>query len=44
MNLYRDNVETVMQETQQIYELSENMISISGWKNGELIKSDKKIK
>lgn len=30
MNLYRDNVETVMQETQQIYELSENMISISG--------------
>ena len=30
MNLYRDNVETVMQETRQIYELSENMISISG--------------
>lgn len=30
MNLYRDNVETVMQGTQQIYELSENMLSISG--------------
>lgn len=30
MNLYRDNVETVMQGTKQIYDLSENMISISG--------------
>lgn len=30
MNLYRDNVETVMQGTQQIYELSESMLSISG--------------
>lgn len=30
MNLYRDNVETVMQETQRIYELSEEMMSISG--------------
>ena len=29
MNLYRDNVETVMHGTRQIYELSENMISIS---------------
>lgn len=30
MNLYRDNVETVMQGTQQIFELSESMLSISG--------------
>lgn len=30
MNVYRDNVETVVQGTQQIYELSENMLSISG--------------
>lgn len=29
MNLYRDNVETIIQGTQQIYELSENMLSIS---------------
>lgn len=30
MNVYRDNVETVVQGTQKIYELSENMLSISG--------------
>lgn len=30
MNVYRDNVETVVQGTQRIYELSENMLSISG--------------
>ena len=30
MNVYRDNVETVVQGTQQIFELSENMLLISG--------------
>jgi len=30
MNVYRDNVETVMQGTSRIHKLSENMLSISG--------------